>query len=54
MGHEGRRQLSAVIGYSTIVSMILNAHQLPLPEGATGLPPVDYHCLARTGTESPA
>jgi 4-carboxymuconolactone decarboxylase len=28
-----------VIGYYTMVSQTLNAHQLPLPEGATGLPP---------------
>ena len=32
-------ELTAVIGYYTMVSMTLNAHRLPLPEGATGLPP---------------
>lgn len=38
-GTRGVVELTAVIGYYTMVSMTLNAHQLPLPEGATGLPP---------------
>ena len=38
-GTRGGVELVAVIGYYTMVSMTLNAHQLPLPEGATGLPP---------------
>lgn len=38
-GNAGVVELGAVIGYYTMVSMTLNAHQLPLPDGATGLPP---------------
>ena len=38
-GTRGAVELVAVIGYYTMVSMTLNAHQLPLPDGATGLPP---------------
>ena len=38
-GTRGVVELGAVIGYYTMVSMTLNAHQLPLPDGATGLPP---------------
>jgi 4-carboxymuconolactone decarboxylase len=36
---RGVVELGAVIGYYTMVSMTLNLLQLPLPEGATGLPP---------------
>lgn len=36
---RGAVELGAVIGYYTMVSMTLNAHRLPLPEGAAGLPP---------------
>ncbi len=36
---RGVVELGAVIGYYTMVSMTLNLHRLPLPEGATGLPP---------------
>jgi 4-carboxymuconolactone decarboxylase len=32
-------ELTAVIGYYTMVAQTLNAHQLPLPEGTTGLAP---------------
>jgi 4-carboxymuconolactone decarboxylase len=38
-GTRGTVELCALIGYYTMVSMTLNAHRLPLPEGATGLPP---------------
>ena len=38
-GTRGVVELGAVIGYYTMVSMTLNLHRLPLPEGATGLPP---------------
>ncbi len=38
-GTRGVVELVALIGYYTMVSMTLNAHQLPLPEGAAGLPP---------------
>jgi len=38
-GTRGVVELGAVIGYYTMVSMTLNAHQLPLPPGAVGLPP---------------
>jgi 4-carboxymuconolactone decarboxylase len=40
-GTRGVVELTAVIGYYTMVSMTLNAHQLPLPEGGVGLPPED-------------
>jgi 4-carboxymuconolactone decarboxylase len=40
-GTRGVVELGAVIGYYTMVSMTLNMHQLPLPDGAVGLPPVD-------------
>lgn len=40
-GTRGVVELGAVIGYYTMVSMTLNAHQLPLPDGATGLPRAD-------------
>ena len=40
-GTRGVVELAAVIGYNTMVSMTLNAHQIPLPEEATGLPPAD-------------
>ena len=40
-GTRGVVELGAVIGYYTMVSMTLNAHQLPLPKGAAGLPPED-------------
>ncbi|MBK3666493.1 carboxymuconolactone decarboxylase family protein [Bradyrhizobium diazoefficiens] len=35
---RGVVELTAVIGYYTMVSITLNAHRLPLPEGAEGLP----------------
>jgi 4-carboxymuconolactone decarboxylase len=38
-GARGVVELTAVIGYYTMVAQTLNAHQLPLPEGATGLAP---------------
>ena len=37
-GTRGVVELGAVIGYYTMVSMTLNMHRLPLPEGAVGLP----------------
>ena len=48
-GTRGVVELGAVIGYYTMVSMTLNAHQLPLPEGATGLPPADGLVTLRPG-----
>jgi 4-carboxymuconolactone decarboxylase len=38
-GTRGVVELTAVIGYYTMVSMTLNAHRLPLPEEGVGLPP---------------
>jgi 4-carboxymuconolactone decarboxylase len=38
-GTVGAVELTALIGYYTMVSMTLNAHQLPLPDGAT--PPLE-------------
>lgn len=40
-GTRGVVELTAVIGYYTMVSLTLNAHRLPLPDGAAGLPPED-------------
>lgn len=34
-GAQGVVELTAVIGYYTMVSMTLNAHEIPLPEGET-------------------
>ena len=38
-GVRGAVELTAVIGYYTMVAQTLNAHQLPLPEGAVALAP---------------
>jgi 4-carboxymuconolactone decarboxylase len=38
-GARGVVELTAVLGYYTMVAQTLNAHQLPLPAGATGLAP---------------
>jgi len=34
-GPSGVMELTAVFGYYTLVSLTLNAHQIPMPEGAT-------------------
>jgi 4-carboxymuconolactone decarboxylase len=49
-GTRGVVELGAVIGYYTMVSMTLNAHQLPLPEGAIGLPPEETLVTLVAGT----
>lgn len=36
---RGVVELTAVIGYYTMVAITLNAHRLPLPEGSKALPP---------------
>jgi 4-carboxymuconolactone decarboxylase len=36
LGVVGIVELTAVIGYYTMVSMTLNAHEIPLPDGAEG------------------
>ena len=41
-GERGVVELAGVIGYYTMVSMTLNAHEIPLPDGASAplaLPP---------------
>jgi 4-carboxymuconolactone decarboxylase len=38
-GERGVVELAGVIGYYTMVSMTLNAHEIPLPEGAS--PPLE-------------
>ncbi len=38
-GVVGVVELTALIGYYTMVAMTLNAHEIPLPDGAT--PPLD-------------
>ena len=49
-GTRGVVELVAVIGYYTLVAMTLNAHRLPLPEGAEGLPHEDGLVLLAPGT----
>ncbi len=39
-GERGVVELILTIGYYTTVSMILNVHRHPIPEGATPLPPL--------------
>jgi 4-carboxymuconolactone decarboxylase len=34
-GERGVVELTGVIGYYTMVSMTLNAHEIPLPDGAS-------------------
>jgi len=34
-GERGVVELAGVIGYYTMVSMTLNAHEIPLPDGAS-------------------
>lgn len=43
-GVRGAVELTAVVGYYTMVAMTLNAHQLPVPDGSLPLPPVDGLC----------
>ena len=46
-GPRGVVELTAVIGYYTMVSMTLNAHEIPLPDGvAPPLQPLPGHDLA--------
>jgi 4-carboxymuconolactone decarboxylase len=40
-GTRGVVELTAVIGYYTMVAMTLNVHQLPVPDGSTPLPTTD-------------
>jgi hypothetical protein len=37
LGIAGVVELTALIGYYTMVSMTLNAHEIPLPDGAQAL-----------------
>jgi 4-carboxymuconolactone decarboxylase len=39
-GERGAVELILTVGYYTTVSMILNVHRHPIPEGATPLPPL--------------
>lgn len=48
-GTRGVVELTAVIGYYTMVSITLNAHQLPLPEGIEGLPSESDLVMLPTG-----
>ena len=36
-------ELTALVGYYTMVAMTLNAHEIPLPEGATAAFPLPQH-----------
>jgi 4-carboxymuconolactone decarboxylase len=40
-GERGVVELTAVIGFYTMVCMALNLHRIPLPEGASALPGAD-------------
>ncbi|MEZ5894769.1 MAG: hypothetical protein R3C40_00380 [Parvularculaceae bacterium] len=51
-GERGVVELTALVGYYTMVSMTLNAHQIPLPKGQeSGLAPLN---LGRLVTLKPA
>ena len=43
-GVRGVVELTAVIGYYTMVAMTLNAHQLPVPDGSQPMPETDVLC----------
>lgn len=46
LGHFGERglvELTALIGYYTMVAMTLNCHEIPLPEGVTPAFPLPQH-----------
>jgi 4-carboxymuconolactone decarboxylase len=46
-GVVGVVELTAIIGYYSMVAMMLNANEFPLPDGATPpLPPLDAHANA--------
>lgn len=48
LGVTGVVELTALIGYYTMVAMTLNAHDIPLPEGQTPqLPPIEQAPPAR-------
>jgi hypothetical protein len=53
-GARGVVELTAVIGYYTMVAQTLNAHQLPLPEGATGLAAREHFGHAAAGAATGA
>lgn len=40
-GERGAVELTGVIGYYTMVSLMLNAHEIPLPDGAVAPLPAD-------------
>jgi 4-carboxymuconolactone decarboxylase len=42
-GERGVVELTALIGYYTMVAMTLNCHEIPLPEGATPAFPLPQH-----------
>ncbi len=53
-GPRGVVELTAVIGYYTMVSMTLNAHEIPLPDGvAPPLQPLLGHDLAPLAAAKP-
>lgn len=46
LAHFGERalvELTALVGYYTMVAMTLNAHEIPLPEGVTAAFPLPQH-----------
>lgn len=52
-GEVGAVELTAVIGYYSMVAMTLNVHRIPLPEGMTSSLPVDPGKLAEIpGTDA--
>jgi 4-carboxymuconolactone decarboxylase len=42
-GERGVVELTALVGYYTMVAMTLNAHEIPLPEGVTAAFPLPQH-----------
>lgn len=45
----GAVELTAIVGYYTMVAMTLNAHQLPVPDGSQPLPAVNELCTLAPG-----
>ncbi|UUX95018.1 carboxymuconolactone decarboxylase family protein [Aquabacterium sp. J223] len=43
LGDKGVVELTALVGYYTLVAMTLNAHEIPLPDGAAPAFPLPQH-----------
>jgi 4-carboxymuconolactone decarboxylase len=45
LGEKGVVELTAIVGYYTMVAMTLNAHEIPLPEGVTAAFPLPQETM---------